>query len=69
MLAKFRLRGKNQVISIELIGLYALLLAISLVGLFDYYPWLLAPGRLWLWLSWGMWAAVYQSHRRGNTNA
>ncbi len=33
------------------------LLAITVVGLFDYYPWLLNPGRLWQWLAWGLWAA------------
>ena len=36
----------------------ALLLAVAVVGFFDYYPWMLAPGRLWQWLSWGLWAAA-----------
>lgn len=44
-----------------LAGTSALLLALTLVGWFDYYPWLLAPGRLWQWLAWGLWAVAYQS--------
>ncbi len=36
----------------------ALLLSITIVGFFDYYTWLLVPGRLWQWLAWGLWAAV-----------
>jgi O-antigen ligase len=38
----------------------ALLLSITIVGLFDYYTWLLVPGRLWQWLAWGLWAAALQ---------
>ena len=34
----------------------ALLLCIGVVGLFDYYTWLLNPGRIWQWLGWGLWA-------------
>ena len=44
-----------------LIGVSGVLLAVTLVGLFDYYTWLLAPGRLWQWIVWGLWAAIYQS--------
>ena len=36
----------------------ALLLAITIAGFFDYYTWLLVPGRLWLWLAWGLAAAA-----------
>ncbi len=38
----------------------AVLAAITIVGFFDYYTWLLAPGRIWQWLIWGLWAAEYQ---------
>ena len=48
----------------ELAGASALLLALTIVGFFDYYTWLLAPGRLWQWLAWGLWAAAYQSSLR-----
>src|SRR5207302_9516170 len=52
-----------------LIGASALLLALGLVGLFDYYLWLLAPGRLWQWLAWGLWAVAYQSALRSRAGA
>jgi O-antigen ligase len=48
----------------SLIGASALLLAVSLVGLFDYYTWLLVPGRLLSWLSWGLWGSFYLAARR-----
>jgi O-antigen ligase len=38
----------------------ALLLSITIVGFFDYYTWLLIPGRLWQWTAWGFWAIAYQ---------
>jgi O-antigen ligase len=37
----------------------ALLLAVMAVGFFDYYTWLLLPGRLWQWLAWGLCAAAF----------
>ena len=52
-----------------LAGASALLLALTLVGLFDYYPWLLAPGRLWQWLAWGLWAAAWETARGGAARA
>ena len=39
----------------------ALLLAVTIVGFFDYYPWLLMPGRLWQYLIWGLWAVAYRT--------
>ncbi len=45
----------------NLIAISGVLLAIYVVGLFDYYTWLLAPGRLWQWLAWGLWASFYQN--------
>ncbi|HEX8991550.1 MAG TPA: O-antigen ligase family protein [Anaerolineales bacterium] len=35
----------------------ALLLALTVVGLLDYYPWASSAGRLWQWLAWGLWAS------------
>ncbi|HNK63986.1 MAG TPA: O-antigen ligase family protein, partial [Anaerolineales bacterium] len=35
-----------------------LLLAICIVGVFDYYTWFYAPGRLWQWLAWGLYSSV-----------
>ncbi len=55
------LNRKRLDFSLEFIGVSGLLLAVTLVGFFDYYTWLLAPGRLWQWLAWGLWAKVYQA--------
>lgn len=38
----------------------ALLIAMTLIGFFDIYPWLLQPGRLWQWLSLGLWVVAYE---------
>jgi len=40
----------------------ALLLAIDVVGFFDYYTWLLVPGRLWQWIAWGFWVIALEKH-------
>jgi hypothetical protein len=52
-------RKRSMPFTPGLIAAFGLLLSISVVGFFDYYPWLLAPGRLWLWLGWGLWGAFY----------
>jgi O-antigen ligase len=44
----------------------ALLLSLSIVGFFDYYTWLLTPGRLWQWLAWGLWAVTYEQVSRNS---
>jgi O-antigen ligase len=51
-------RHPSQLARPELAGAFALLLSITIVGFFDYYTWLLVPGRLWQWLSWGLLAAA-----------
>ncbi len=43
----------------QLLAALALLISTTLVGFFDYYTWLLVPGRLWQWLAWGWWAAAW----------
>jgi len=50
---------KKLVFSAELWTASALLLASTVIGMLDYYTWLLAPGRLWQWLIWGLWASAY----------
>ncbi len=47
--------------SLPALTVSAALLAVTMVGFFDYYTWLLAPGRLWQYMIWGLWAATYQS--------
>jgi O-antigen ligase len=57
------LNRKRLTFSPELLGVIGLLLAVSVVGFFDYYTWLLAPGRLWQWLAWGLWGSIYRYAR------
>lgn len=45
--------------TMELIASSGLLLGTTIVGFFDYYTWVLVPGRLWQWLAWGLWGAFY----------
>jgi len=47
-------------LSTPLLTASALLLAVTVVGFFDYYPWLLTPGRMWQWLAWGLWGSLYR---------
>lgn len=46
-------------LSSELIAASAVNLTVSVVGFFDYYTWLLPPGRLWQFFVWGWWVAAY----------
>ncbi len=39
-----------------------LILAVTVLGLFDHYPWMLVPGRLMHWLAWGAFAAAVMWH-------
>jgi O-antigen ligase len=59
-------KRKYLIFSPELLGVIALLIAVSVVGFFDYYTWLLAPGRLWQWLAWGLWGSVFGAFRGKN---
>ena len=60
---------RRLVFSPELVGVSGLLLALTLVGLFDYYTWLLAPGRLLQWMAWGLWAVAFTQSLAGARNA
>ena len=42
------------------VGVFGLLLAISIIGLFDYYTWSYPYGRIWQWLGWGMWSVTLE---------
>jgi len=53
-------RNRSRVtFSPALIGVSGVLLAVTVIGFFDYYTWLLIPGRLLQWLSWGLWGATF----------
>jgi len=56
----FLLRWKHYIQHPLALGVFALLLSISVVNLFDYYTWMYAPGRLWQWLAWGLYSAVLE---------
>ncbi len=43
----------------ELAAVSASLAAVTVVGLFDYYTWTFAPGRIWAWLLLGLWGGAY----------
>ncbi|MEW5961398.1 MAG: hypothetical protein AB1801_27075, partial [Chloroflexota bacterium] len=47
--------------SADLLVVSGVLAAVTIVGFFDYYTWLLGPGRLWQWLVWGLWGSIYQN--------
>jgi hypothetical protein len=42
---------------------------VSIVGFLDYYPWGLAPGRIWTWLLLGLWVAAYGRMTRHEADA
>lgn len=68
-LALVRLARRRQRLPHGLIAASGLLLALTVVGFFDYYPWLLQPGRLWQWLAWGLWARQYIDALHGAAHA
>ena len=44
----------------ELIGLSGAVVALTVVGLLDYYTWSLNAGRLWFWLTLALWVVAYR---------
>ncbi len=57
----FALKWKIYSAQPMIVGAFALLLALSVVGLFDYYTWLYSAGRMWQWLGWGLWSLAVSS--------
>jgi O-Antigen ligase len=47
-------RRKQIRLTPSLMAACGMLLAISLISLFDYYPWMIESGRLLQWLAWGL---------------
>ena len=45
----------------ELAAASAALVALTVVGLFDYYPWTYSAGRIWTWLVLSLWLMVYRN--------
>lgn len=63
-LALILLVRRRRRLPLELVAASSLLMAITVVGLFDYYPWLLQPGRLWQFAAWGVWGTAYLDSSR-----
>ena len=60
MIAPFALLWwRRRELTPELIAVSGALLAMTIIGLFDYYTWSLAPGRIWFWLVLGLWVSAY----------
>lgn len=60
-LAAFALNWRTLILQPALVGTLSLLIALTVVGLFDYYTWLYAPGRLWQWLAWGLFSTAWKA--------
>lgn len=61
------LRRRRDWVNPVVIGSSALLLAVTVVGFFDYYTWFSTPGRLWQWLAWGLFAVAMEPQFRLRT--
>jgi O-antigen ligase len=55
------LRRKRLQFTPAFLGVIGAMAAITVVGVVDYYPWLLTPGRLWQFTIWGFWGSFYSS--------
>lgn len=53
----------------ELIGASGALLALHVLGLFDYYTWLFVSGRIWFWLVLAVWVVAYRNSTRSAVDA
>ncbi len=58
----FLLWWRRKELTPDLIAVSGALLAVTVIGMLDYYTWTLAPGRLLFWLVVGLWVATY-AHR------
>jgi hypothetical protein len=65
----FLLWWRRRELTPELIGASGALLAVTIIGLLDYYTWSLAPGRIWFWLVLGLWVGAYLRRREAPADA
>jgi O-antigen ligase len=65
-LALIRLRARW---TLELATASGALAALTVVGLFDYYPWTYSAGRIWAWLTLGLWVVAYRNAVAGSPDA
>jgi Ca2+/Na+ antiporter len=59
----FVFRNRQYLQDANVVLALALILAVTVLGLFDHYPWMLVPGRLMHWLAWGAFAAAVTWHK------
>jgi hypothetical protein len=62
-------RWRRHHLTAEEIGLLGALLAVSVIGLFDYYTWSLTSGRIWFWLVLALWLVAYRRASEPAPNA
>ncbi len=60
---------RRRELSPTLIAASGALLAVTVLGLFDYYTWSLVPGRIWFWLVLGFWAGAYLRRNEASADA
>jgi O-antigen ligase len=65
----FLLWWRRRELTPELIAASGALLAVTVIGLLDYYTWSLAPGRIWFWLVLGLWVAAYMRRQEAPADA
>src|SRR5690606_13726835 len=53
----------------ELIGVAGAFMALTVIGLFDYYTWSLMAGRFWFWLVLGLFVVEYRRAERQEADA
>jgi hypothetical protein len=56
-------------LSPDLIAITGALVALTVIGMLDYYTWTLAPGRILFWLVLGLWVAAYARRREDPVDA
>lgn len=62
----FVFRNRQYLHDANIILALTLVLAVTVLGLFDHYPWMLVPGRMLQWLGWGMFVAAVERFEAKN---
>jgi O-antigen ligase len=60
---------RRRELSPDLIAITGALVALTVIGMLDYYTWTLAPGRILFWLVLGLWVAAYARRREDPVDA
>jgi O-antigen ligase len=65
----FLLWWRRKELTPDLIAVSGALMALTVIGMLDYYTWTLAPGRILFWLVLGLWVAAYARRSEAAANA